>query len=101
MGLLEDATAELKQARVDLAKIRKEQTDTRTALATSIQQQSELIKTQTERIAALEKIIADGGGSIPPEVVAAFRAELDGAKADLAAFDEDIPDAPPVEPPPA
>lgn len=81
MAALEDALADLKALRLDLTKVRQENTSLRTFL--------------TERIAALEKIIADGGAN--PETIAAITAEVAGLKSDLAEFDADVPDAPAPE----
>ena len=74
---LEDTIQALKDARVQLAAVRKEQTDLRTTL--------------TERIKALEDIIAAGGTT--PEILAALKVEVDGLKEDLGTFDADIPNA--------
>lgn len=78
MGQLEDTLAQLKELRLLVAKIRSENTDTRKALS--------------DRIKALEDIIA--AGTIDPVTLAALKTEVDGFKADLEAFDTDVPDAP-------
>ena len=80
MAALEDALADLKALRLDVTKVRTENASLRTFL--------------TDRIAALEKIIADGAGNA--ETIAAIAAEVAGLKTDVAAFDADVPDAPQV-----
>lgn len=77
MAILEDTLAQVKDLRLSIAKVRKENGDLRLVLET--------------RITNLEKLIEEGQAN--PETIAALAAEVAGAREDLDGFDADVPDA--------
>jgi uncharacterized coiled-coil DUF342 family protein len=79
MAILEDTLAQVKDLRLDIAKVRKENADLRLVLET--------------RITNLEKLLE--GATANPETIAALAAEVAGARKDLQDFDADVPDAAP------